>query len=193
LVRQPANAVSSLAFVIVALLLLREPRSSARTTYMAALIVIGLGSAFYHASLTFAGQFVDVFGMYLIATFIITDNLSRSGRLTERKALTAFVAANAVLSIVLLALPLARRYLFALLIVYVLFLEIRARRSASIKATPLHAAIAALLAGFAIWILDITRVVCSPHSWIQGHALWHLLGAGSAWLFWKSRASQQGS
>ena len=34
------------------------------TPFVVALLVIGAGSAFYHASLSFAGQFVDVLGMY---------------------------------------------------------------------------------------------------------------------------------
>jgi hypothetical protein len=35
------------------------------------------GSAFYHASLTFVGQFFDVMGMYFIASFIMLYNISR--------------------------------------------------------------------------------------------------------------------
>jgi dihydroceramidase len=37
-----------------------------------------------------------------------------------------------------------------------------------------------LLAGaYIIWILDNTRIVCFETSLLQGHALWHLLGAVS--------------
>ena len=35
---------------------------------------------------------------------------------------------------------------------------------------------------FAIWILDQKGLICAPHSLLQGHALWHLLGALSLWL-----------
>jgi hypothetical protein len=34
-------------------------------------ILIGLGSWFYHASLAFVGQGFDVAGMYLLGTFMV--------------------------------------------------------------------------------------------------------------------------
>src|SRR5688572_1265269 len=86
LIRQPANAASGLAFAGVALLVLFAgvPDSSGASLsrlnlfaahpvylilYAGAALLIGLGTVFYHASLTFWGQTADVLGMYLIATF----------------------------------------------------------------------------------------------------------------------------
>src|SRR5688572_22117478 len=66
-IRQPLNALSSLAFVIVGVLVVLAMRRM--SVFALAMAVIGFGSAFYHASLGFVGQFVDVTGMYLIATY----------------------------------------------------------------------------------------------------------------------------
>jgi hypothetical protein len=31
-----------------------------------------------------------------------------------------------------------------------------------------------------IWVLDITRIACQPTAIIQGHAVWHVLGAAAS-------------
>ena len=43
-------------------------------------------------------------------------------------------------------------------------------------------AIALFAAGFAFWVVDKTHLLCAPGSLAQGHAVWHLAGAGAAWL-----------
>jgi hypothetical protein len=60
--------------------------------------MIGLGSAFYHASLTFAGQFFDVMGMYLLASFILLYNISRVSAFSRRKFVSAYLALNSILA-----------------------------------------------------------------------------------------------
>src|SRR6476619_1230518 len=73
-VAQPANAWSSLAFVIAGFLIAHSPglagkggtlnrmtsNPAYRQMYGYALVATGLGSYFYHASLTFAGQVADM-------------------------------------------------------------------------------------------------------------------------------------
>ena len=54
-------------------------------------------------------------------------------------------------------------------------------------------ALAIFAAAFASWILDITKTACAPDSIVQGHAIWHLLGAASAYclyLYFKSERLQ---
>lgn len=189
-VRQPANTASSLAFVAAAVLVLRvAARGDVGVRRLAApfaiaLLVIGSGSAFYHASLSFAGQFVDVFGMYLVATLMIAVNLRRRHSLPGAWLVPSYGAANALLALALYALPSIRRPVFASLIVLAVALEAW-RPAARGGGRRLGAAIALLGAGFALWVLDITRVVCAPDSWLQGHAAWHVLGAAAAWQLWR--------
>jgi hypothetical protein len=198
-VRQPSNALSSLAFVIVALLLFRErttgnanPAPAYRAVYMIALTIIGFGSAFYHASLTFAGQFIDVMGMYFIATFVVVYAVGRLGNLEPRAVASGYVVINAALAWILLTLPGMRRYAFAAIILLGLALEYAARRRPGKPPDMQRLWYATAMTGiaFVIWTLDITRVVCSPHNILQGHALWHVLGAAASWQLYRYYRSE---
>jgi hypothetical protein len=204
LVRQPANTLSSLAFVAVGgwvfwrsahdgksetRVLTHQPVHSA--LFGAACVLIGLGSAFYHASLTFAGQFADVLGMYLIATFVLLYGLARGRVIGAGGAALAYVALNAALALCLYLVPGARRWLFGIVILAAIGVELGARRrsGSAVHARYFTRAALALAIGFVIWILDITRILCRPESPLQGHAVWHLLGAVSTaciYLYYRS-------
>lgn len=151
--------------------------------YACATAAIGAGTMFYHASLTFWGQTIDVLGMYLIASFILLYNLARLRPLSITSASIMYLAANIVLLLGLVALPAARRYVFAALILTAIVLELMSRRSRTDSArTPmLAAALITFLGGFLMWIADITGLLCAPRSWFQGHAVWHVLSALAIW------------
>jgi hypothetical protein len=207
-VRQPANSLSSGAFVIVAILALWQARTfhgtrrrvegQSAVRFAVAVALVGLGSSFFHASLTFWGQTADVLGMYLVATFLLLESVAQRSQWSARQHDARFWGGNAVLLAVLIGLPGLRRYLFAVLVGAILWSEWRnvslARASGSATprvatprvATPLVLAVGVLAVGFAVWVLDITGVVCSPDSPLQGHALWHLCGALSTWMAYRA-------
>ncbi len=211
-VRQPANTWSSYAFVLVGLLIISQARrdvdreSGARASnpvtqqlvygliYGGSLVIIGLGSAFYHASLSLAGQFFDVTGMYLLASFILLYNVARRYPLGQAVIAVAYVALNAALIYLLLEFPALRRYLFAALIAAALGLEYLARKRSNlvIEGRYIRAALLLLVTAFIIWVLDITKLLCSPESWLQGHAVWHVMGALAAGLLYLYYRSEDG-
>jgi hypothetical protein len=202
LVRQPSNAASSLSFALVGVLVLigtRRRRDGHRarslfntqplyaTIFGLASIIVGAGSAFYHASLTFIGQTVDVLGMYLIATFVIVYALARIRKTAASTALLMYGVGNAVLLAGLILVPTARRYAFAVLIFIAIAGEVRARRTYIPRGDvrQFQFAVALLALGFAVWVADISGLVCSPTAWIQGHAVWHAAGAASLWMVYR--------
>ena len=193
LVRQPANTWSSLAFVIAAAWVGLRLRSSARARaalpkaeaglFLAALALVGLGSAFYHATLTFVGQVVDVAGMYLVATFILLHRLGPRFKLPPIGSVLVFVTANAVLMAAQVTTPSMRRVAFGVLLVLALAIEWRESRGGR----PWLARGALLMvSAFVIWALDRERLICDPESLLQGHALWHGLGAVAATCLFRS-------
>ncbi len=205
-IAQPANTWSSLGFVFMALLVLAAHfnETSSKTAslemsrktkmtnahvlvYGISLLCLGLGSTFYHASLTFVGQFFDVMGMYLLACFILLYNLSRVTPVSAVAFVMLYVVLNLVLATLLIVLPELRRYLFAVLILGALALAYLPRNAgqARINRSYLTEAFLILVIAFIVFLLDLAKIFCWPESWLQGHALWHLGGALAAGVLYK--------
>ena len=201
LVLQPADSWSSYGFVLIGFLMIVQAGSrgwasalepvAARTLGVTA-IVVGLGSALFHATLTLWGQFLDVVGMYLIGSFFLVRALQRWRALPERTAIAAYFALCGALVAVLIAVPEVRRWLFAVLLIAAIAAEwifARPLRPGARFGLYLGGILATAIA-FVIWILDQKGVVCAPRSVVQGHAVWHLLGALSLWLTYRYYRSE---
>lgn len=193
LVLQPADSWSSYGYVLAGFLMIviaggrdrvsAMPPLAARTLGLTA-IAVGLGSVLMHATLTLWGQFVDVAGMYLVGSFLLVRALARWRSIPDGRAVAIYAALCAMLIAVLILMPEVRRWLFAVLLILAILVEL-------VFARPLRpgarvgyylGGILVNATGFAVWILDQRGLACSPHSLLQGHAAWHLLGAISLWL-----------
>ena len=142
-------------------------------------IIVGVGSAFYHASLTFIGQFFDVFGMFLLAALTLVYAWERIWTLRLATTLSLYLALNLFLSWLQIAIPDTRRYAFAVVLVLALMFEyyFRAKKKPQIETRWLWIGTSLLGSAYIIWILDNTRLLCFENSLLQGHAIWHILGA----------------
>lgn len=211
-IRQPSNTFSNLGFVLVGLVILsmigfdRKRRSLGHQDipnnllnsvptythiYGWVMILVGLWSVFYHASLTFVGQWFDVMAMYLLATFIILYAVARTFRWSGTQFALGYLLSNSLLGLLLAVAPVARRYMFGALLLVGLLTEIydRFHRHTPIALRYLMASALSLCLAFTVWILDLRHILCSPHSLWQGHALWHILCAvagGFLYLYYRS-------
>lgn len=195
LVRQPANAYSNLGYIFVGVIVLGLARTGSLATtgapnimlshrgylvlYGLAVFSIGAGSLFYHASLTFAGQWFDLMGMYLFATFVLVYNASRLRRLPPAAFVVVYLVLNISLGAVLAIIPSIRIRIFSALIGAGLGIEVAVLfvRRPSIRLRYLVGALASFALAYLIWTLDERRLLCAPGSLLQGHATWHLLTA----------------
>ncbi len=197
-IRQMANTVSSLGYLFSGALALTSSKTTRRfsrghaAVFGVSSLLIGVGSAFYHASLTFSGQFFDVLGMFMLATFMLVYAFERIWDLRFAVTFGLYLIIVIFLSLLQTSLPDTRRFVFAVVLVVALFFETyyRKQKAPVVAAQKLHLGIILLAVAFAIWILDQARIVCFETSLVQGHAIWHLLGAASVWLLYQYYASE---
>lgn len=199
---QPANSWSSFTMVFTGFLIMFDAAARRGTTafpadaaivFGGADVVIGVGSVLLHATLTLWGQFADVLGMYLLSGFMLTYAIVRAMGLERRAAILIYIGVCAVLIAVLAAMPEVRRWLFFVVLITALTIEIgfaRPRRPGVIVRF-LWLGILVKAIAFTIWILDQQRLVCAPGSLLQGHAVWHILGALSVWLTYSYYRSER--
>jgi dihydroceramidase len=193
LVLQPANSWSSLGFVVVGCWIMFGRRRAADETAFAGwpalwfgltAVVIGVGSFLLHATLTLWGQFYDVLGMYLLSGFMLAYAVQRWRGLSNGAAFALYASIVAFLVSLLWIMPETRRWLFAIALVLAIAAELafaRPRRP-GVRAALFGYGLLANTVAFAIWILDNTLTFCAPDSLLQGHAIWHLLGATAVYL-----------
>lgn len=209
-VRQPANAFSNLAFVLVGLLLIaiarddwtrgvKDNRMQTERSYPIifgiAMIVIGVGSFFYHASMTFVSQWFDLMGMYLFTTFALVYTYARLRPIRSPMFLLAYAVMNVMLGYLLIVNPEVRRQTFAAVVYAIIALEVLVLlvERPKIKMRYFFSALITFAVGYAIWIPDEANLNCNPSSLIQGHAVWHLLAAVAAFLLFLYYRSENGN
>jgi hypothetical protein len=164
-IRQPANTWSCLGFVLVGGLVVCAGRDA---LFGWVIVFIGPASMALHASLTLAGQWIDVLSMVFLPTLLIVRN--------RRAPAWTWFAANAALGTWVAVWPASRRWVFAALLALLLWTELAVARPRRLLV--LAGGVFAL--AFLAWTLDETGVWCDPTSLFQGHALWHLGSAAAA-------------
>jgi Ceramidase len=202
LILQPANSWSSYGYAFAGFLMIvlsqgsawkSRFRPEAATVFGLTAIFVGLGSVLLHATLTLWGQFFDVMGMYLVGGFMLVSAVVRWRGLPVRMAVWLYLIVVGVLLIVLYTVPDVRRWLFAVVLLTAIMIEMafaRPRRP-DVKVGYYLAGIVTKAVAFTIWNLDQHGLVCAPNSLFQGHAAWHLLGATSLWFTFRYYHSEQ--
>ena len=200
LIVQPSNSWSSYgyAFAGFLMILLSQARGwasafpgNAASYFGITAIFVGLGSVLLHATLTLWGQFFDVMGMYLVSGFMLVSALARWRNLTARQAVLLYLVVVGGLLAVLYTMPEVRRWLFAVVLILSIAIELIFARPLrrDVRTRYYLAGIVAKAVAFTIWNLDQHGTICAPESLVQGHAVWHLLGATSLWctfLYYRS-------
>jgi len=181
----PSGAWSNLIYVALGLWMWHVARASGRADlrrFGPAGVAVGVFSFAYHASYTFALQFFDFVAMFLFCFTVLARNAVRLGWIGAAREtaffLTGVVAFSAVVPPAFHAgFPI--QSLVALLIAVGLAQEWRLfRRDGASPAYRTYLVGLALLAAAGVAsLLDVTRAACDPTSWLQGHAVWHVLSA----------------
>lgn len=167
-------------------------------TYASVVILCGLTSAYFHASMRAWANILDVVAMYMFITFLPIYTACKMTRKPEKWFLIVYFPLNILFT-------LARIFVFQLylrLLIFYIFLGFATILELFIyvvrkynwrkpkwfpviyrKSTYLFLAMGSFVLGYIIWNLwQDGGVFCDPESWFQGHAVWHLLCAVSTWF-----------
>ena len=209
LVRQPANTLSNIGFVVAGLAV--AWRAGAPATTIAAaprlaaalgvvVVMLGPASAAMHATQSALGGHLDLLSMYLIAAFASSYALTRVlGRGTGFFA-ASFVGVVLVCELAeripghVPVVDIAANLAFGLFLLVALAGEaLLWQRGTGRRQVGWGLASAGALAlAFAIWnTAKDGSSLCHPHSLLQGHAAWHLLCAVAAYCLYRLYASER--
>jgi hypothetical protein len=186
---QPANALSSVAFVVVGVWLLRRARHAPSRAAEIRLfgvvsLLTGLGSILFHGPHPAWGQWahdVPIASGLLLA--VVVDLAVFTDR--RRRERFAWLLGTAAIAVVLAVVPDAQRPLFGVLGVAFGALEVVAVRRHLRPWPGDHdlglwlVVIGAFVLGVSSFFLGRLASLCDPTSLLQLHALWHVLLAVS--------------
>lgn len=195
LLAQPANTVSSLAYVIAGALLLGRAfsgRSRPRVAcfvYAVTVIGVGIGSVAFHGPMPAWGRFAHDFSIAAVLAFVIGYDLALARGATVDAGLGVFAVLAGACAVVLGVSPDAANGLDALLVAGAVAAEVVASRSPGGRARRGDAriwivGIGALTIGAVLNALGRTDApLCDADSPVQLHAIWHVVTAFVLWLY----------
>ena len=195
---QPSNTLSNLAFVAAGASLAwraRHPggrlaRPGLTTLFTVVVALLGPGSMAMHATESALGGHLDVLSMHLLAGFAAAYALARVlawGTGATMVVLAVLLAIGSAASLLGGPVPFvqhAGNLAFALMLLVAVTGEaILLRRPGGPRPWWAVGSVLTLSLAFAVWVPSQTGGLwCIPESWLQGHALWHVLCAVAAYL-----------
>jgi hypothetical protein len=124
---------------------------------------------------------------------MLVSAIARWRNLSVRDAILLYLIVVGGLLVVLYAAPEVRRWLFAVVLIAAIVMEMTFARPIrlGVKTSFYLAGIVTKAIAFTIWNLDQHGTLCAPNNLLQGHAIWHLLGATSLWFTFLYYRSEQ--
>jgi hypothetical protein len=207
IVRQPIDAYSNVIYVIVGVYIIfhliyfsKDRLKYSKITNLPrkilyvlafASIAVGFGSFLYHAKFNFLGEQLDDDSMYLVGSFLLLSSFSHFKKFAANRFVLSYVLLNIFLEILILIHPLVRGLALGLLIVSMLFWENKNYKLNKNKLDrSLVTGVLLFVFGYAIWILDYTKIFCFPYSIFQGHAVWHILTGLAIYFMYSYQESE---
>lgn len=183
---QPANTVTSFAFVLAGLMIVAGARSRTghrirqRLPYGLLVAVVGVGSVIQHGPHPSWQAYAHDLPLAAVLAYVAVD--AARDLLDRRLPAWWWLAPTAALAPLVAIGPGASSAGQALLAVFAIGLGLlRAAARPELRRTLLMA-LAVLAAGAAIGTLGERTALCQPGILLQGHAVWHVLAALALWL-----------
>lgn len=214
--RQPMNSYSNLAFLFFGMLIIQYGFSDYKSkingnalqafplysilqgAYFCYLFV---GSSFYHASLTWIGQRVDMnatYGLTLgLLAYVSYRNLSpycKNLKKLQIYVIVLLLTLTAIFSYLHLMISSSYLLPFLFLIICIQIIYLLQKNKNRFQNRYVLLSFISIVFALIIRTLDVEKIGCDPLSIFQGHALWHFftgLGAYSMYQFYRSERANQ--
>lgn len=194
LLAQPANTLSSLAYVLAGALLFWRAlagRPGTRITpvvYAVMVIGVGIGSAAFHGPMPAWARLAHDLSIAAVLAFVIAYDVALTRGASANTGLAMFVGISGACAAVLAVAPDAGNALDAVLVAGAVVAEIGVSRSAAGRATTdgrlWIAIVGVVMIGAMLNAVGRTDApLCAPDSPVQLHAVWHVLTAFVLWLY----------
>jgi len=181
---QPVNAISSLVFSLVGLGLLLWANSAQawerrfRSVVGVLFVLTGIGSFLYHGPQTAGSLFAHDVTFLAVLAVVAGTHIALALRWSEPASWLATGTLIALYVIILIVWPTATNILAASAVVLVVAGDIPLHRVGGLDGRWYGAAL--VLMALAVVFFGLSRSggpICSPDSLLQGHGMWHVLGA----------------
>jgi hypothetical protein len=214
-IRQPMNTYSNLVYLFIGFIICqlgqfdsqldnhKNPTSSFPFLSMffgLCMLYLGIGSAYYHASLTWNAQRIDMNGTYGVCLFLIGISLYRFITQTDSNKKFKAIYVLTILTLMYLFFYLHLKIKSAYLLPILIFITValttlnywKNKNNYRIQYAVLS--ILFLVASAILRWLDVQKIGCMPTSIYQGHAFWHLFTGMSTfflYLFYRSENAHE--
>lgn len=196
-VEEPANAWSNLAYVFLGFLMIylsRNLKSRVLRFYGWASLIVGVSSFAWHASNAFVFQIFDFFGMYVFCYLLILINVERLGKPAIKKSFGLYwvlVLGTTLATVVLDFTHIPIQGIVLGLILGIVTTEglvwkqtqklsssLQSGTSPPYSLRHFFTSMVLMAVALVFSVSDHKRIFCDPNNhWIQGHAIWHVIGA----------------
>ena len=181
---QPVNAISSLAFSVVGILIAASAartdghERAIRVVFGTLLVLTGIGSFLFHGPQNPGSHFLHDITFLATVWFLAVMNLNEAYGWWEGKGWVAWLGGTVVLGILLIVFPASTNLLTAGIIVALVVADIAIQRKGGIIGAWYVAALVALAVAVGLMIAGRTgSPLCDPDSGLQAHGGWHILMA----------------
>lgn len=191
-IAQPSAFWSSLIYIFMAFFLYRQVPNKNLTLklWTGCFVFQGLVSHFAHGSFIEFAMAMDFSGIILIISFFLINKWLTRWVSTPWKVIFLLLCYQGGLWLTFYSLNKWFKIALCVTVFVASVVEILHSEGRSfLKARDLHWSLLILFASFSLFIMDELRILCDPHSWVQGHSFWHLGTSVSIFLYgrWRFR------
>jgi hypothetical protein len=186
--------MTSVVYLALAVVFYRahRQRGPEATLFAASFFSLGLASMVAHGTLIKLGTSWDLAAIILIISFFPFFRLATKFLRKTGLIVLAWLAYYVLIWYGFMLIP-KGLFLYPILLVFALSVYdlTRTHAAGAWRSRDLRLALGIIFLSFGIYALDELRIVCDPHSWLQGHSLWHFGSAVSIFLYGRWHFAQK--